>query len=152
MREPTYFLERINTVSCSTNLFCRGAQTITQANLPDSCGNWCHTVGTVGSILDEFPCGVTTIAQAMEMVAQEVSKRLGGAKLEIVALTTTSWQWSFQLGLQACNLGKVVVTTAGNGSYPITANWERADRGSSGVNTFHTLDSFISFLVSKFKS
>lgn len=125
--------------------------TIQPSNLPDSCGNWCKNVSGTGSILDQFGCGVTTLGQAMDLLAQEIASRIGSSSFQVVAISTNSYTMTFKLSLEACNVGTATISAIGNGSFPITVQWERPKRGTSGTAMVQTLDSFINLLVAQFK-
>lgn len=126
--------------------------TITCANLPNSCGNWCSNLsGAGGNLLSEFGCGVTSTAQAIEILTNEVAKRLGNAQVQFQGLSSTSWKATWKLGLEACEVGTAIISANTVNGYPISVRWERSSRGTSGVASFQTSHSVIDFLVQQFK-
>lgn len=134
-----------------TNTYRALGTTITRADLPDSCGNWCKNVQGTGSILENFGCGVSSLGQAIDLIAQEVSSRLGGVSFSVRCTSSNSFVLNFRLSQGACDLGVVTLVTTGKGSFPITVQWERSKRGTSGISMFQTLDSFIEYIVAQFK-
>jgi hypothetical protein len=126
--------------------------TITPCNLPDSRGDWCSCLpGGGGDLLKEFPSSVTSIAQAIEMVVGEISKRLGNARYQIVGLSPSSWKASWQLGTGACDVGEATIQSSGGNGYPLVVQWSRPGKKASGSTSFQTITSLIHFLVQQFK-
>lgn len=125
--------------------------TIQPSDLPDCCGNWCRTIGTSGCILDAFGSGVTTCAQAIELIALDIGKRLGGVHTQVTGLTPVQWRVTWRLSQNASDVGTAVLTARSNCNFPVDVQWERAARKSQGTVSFQTIDSLVSFLVGQFK-
>ena len=103
--------------------------------------------GGVGSVLADFPVGVTSCAQAVQVIAEEIKQRIAATSVMVQAGSATAFVLTYQLSATARDTATVQLQVGSGCTYPIGTRWSRPARFSSGLNSFGTKHALVEYLV-----
>jgi len=102
---------------------------------------------SAGSILNEFPLSVQTVAQAFSIFTERLRKRVGATEATISTRSGSSdFTIVLRFGRGAYSTAIVELTLAG-GRYPVSCTYTRGV--SSGSGMFGTQDDLLTWLVDR---
>lgn len=100
-----------------------------------------------GSVLADFPSGITSCAQAVQIIAEEIKQRIAATSVTVQAGSATAFILLYQLSTVGGDTASVQLQVGGGCTYPIGVRWSRPRRFSSGLSSFGTKQALVDYLV-----
>jgi hypothetical protein len=99
------------------------------------------------SLLNDFPIGLTSCAQALQGVIEELRRRLGARSASVQVSNATAFIVRLQLSSTRSDSAEIQIQTSSNCTYPLAVRWSRAKRFSTGLSSLGSKAAFLDYFT-----